>query len=77
MKNRIENLEKSESSKLTSELTNEVIEMEWRSRRQNLEIHGIPMKENENLRTVVNEIVIKLGAQELISSDIAAMHRLP
>ncbi|CAN7940420.1 unnamed protein product [Ixodes hexagonus] len=51
--------------------------LEQYSRWQNLEIHGLPRSENENLLGKVNEIARKLELSELTENDLDGLHRLP
>lgn len=52
-------------------------DLEWRSRKLNLELHGIDKSENENLLQKVNKIAAKLELAPLVETDITAVHRLP
>lgn len=76
LKKRVTKMESSESSNQIKLLKEEINELEWRGRRQNLEIHGLPAEPNEDLLTKVNEVAKKLELPELHDID-AAMHRLP
>lgn len=42
---------------------------------KNVCIHGVPRRENENLRTIVLRVFAKIGA-DISSNDIAVVHRL-
>lgn len=59
------------------EMMQGINKLEWRSRRLNLEIHGIPVSRNEELLDKVNEVANKLGVPPLSESEVAALHRLP
>ncbi|XP_077496226.1 uncharacterized protein LOC144114486 [Amblyomma americanum] len=74
---RVERLEKAEWACEIAQLNKDVDSLEWRSRRLNIEIHGLPETENEDLLKKVNEIGTKLELDEVCSSDITALHRLP
>lgn len=67
---RLERMEK-------QELQSSVHELEWRSRKLNLEIHGIAQTEKENLLCKINEIAARMEVPPLTESDITDMHRLP
>lgn len=60
----------------TSKLKQAVNDLEWRSRRCNLEIHGMPLSQNEDLLKKVNDVATKLGVSQLSETDVAALHRL-
>lgn len=68
-------MEKKYEKMQLSGLSQSVRDLEWRSRRLNLEIHGIPQLENENLVSLVNDVVAKLNVP--ILKHISAVHRLP
>lgn len=74
---RVDVLENTESSKEIAQLRTAVDNLEWRSRRPNIEIHGIPETEKENLLEKVNELALKLKIPPVTDHDIAALHRLP
>lgn len=74
---RVDVLENTESTKEIAQLRTAVDNLEWRSRRPNVEIHGIPETEKENLLEKVNELALKLKIPPVTDHDIAALHRLP
>lgn len=51
-------------------------DLEWRSRRNNLELHVIPMSINEELILIINEGSKELDMPDLTSGEITAVHRL-
>lgn len=55
----------------------ELNESEQYSRNMNMEIHGLPEKDNENLTDVLTEIAEKLELREFSMSQVEAIHRLP
>lgn len=59
------------------ELQESVHDLEWRSRRLNLEFHGISVTPNENLLEKVNQLASVLEVPSLELSDVTAIHRLP
>ncbi|CAN7951309.1 unnamed protein product [Ixodes pacificus] len=70
--------EKDELNRVVQErLQQEVNDLEFRSRRLNLEIHGIPAVQGENLLTSLNWLADKLEVPHLTESDITSAHRLP
>lgn len=79
LKMRMQKIEQTEAGSIeeVKTLRNEVNELEWRSRRLNLEIHGVPFAENENLLAKVNSVAKMLDVRPLETDEIAAIHRLP
>lgn len=77
LKKRVERLERTDAEMEIKRLKLQVNDLEWRSRKLNLEFHGIPKSDNEDLLLKVNEIAKKLDVPELTMKDIAAIHRLP
>lgn len=53
---RVQKLEVADSSKELAQLQHDVNSLEYRTRRLNVEIHGVQETENEDLLTKVNEI---------------------
>ena len=51
-------------------------ELEQYGRRDNLEIHGIPVSPNENTNELIKEVAQKLNVR-LLDSDISSSHRIP
>lgn len=77
VKKRIAKLEKSETPREVSLLKQEIHELEWRGRRLNLEVHGVPQTENEKLLDKLNEVAVKLDVPLLSETEVASVHRLP
>lgn len=77
VKKRLAAVEKAGTSDAVAQLQSDVNELEWRSRKQNLEIYGIQETENENLLSKVNEVATKLGVPTLQANEVVSMHRLP
>lgn len=70
---------KKENMELAKELEvmkRNVIEIKQYSRKNNIEIKGLPLAPNENLQTVITEIGNKIGIQ-IAPSDIDVIHRVP
>lgn len=78
LKTRVDRMEECKQEDTIQQLRRDVDELEWRSRRLNLEFHGIPKSENEDLLSKVNEeIASKVGVPQLVKSEVSAIHRLP
>lgn len=78
LKKRVEIMEQKNYEETIKQLKLEVQELEWRSRRLNLEFHGIPKSENEDLLAKVNVLATtSLDLPELTANDVVAIHRLP
>lgn len=60
LKARVVSLEQASDMKLIAEMQAEIDDLEWRSRRLNLEFHGIPKTEPEDLLSKINEIAAQL-----------------
>ncbi|XP_050052504.2 uncharacterized protein [Dermacentor andersoni] len=74
---RVEQLEKGEGASEIAQLNLDIHNLEWRSRRLNIEFHGITESDDEDLMKKVNDIGTTLELKPLCSSDITAIHRLP
>lgn len=59
------------------ELQRELHELEFRSRRQNLEVHGIVAVPGEDLITSLNTVAEKLKVPHITPCDVVSVHRLP
>lgn len=77
LKKRVDAIEESEKQSEIGQLKQEINDLEWRSRRCNLEFHGVPKTEGENLLSKVNELARVLDVPELTIHEVAAVHRLP
>ncbi|XP_075738947.1 uncharacterized protein LOC119181078 [Rhipicephalus microplus] len=75
IKRRLEKVEMRDQE--VAEVQAEVDNLEWRSRRLNLEFHGIQETEDENLLEAINAMAIKHQFPPLAESDVVAIHRLP
>lgn len=58
------------------ELRKAIDNAELYSRRQNIEIHGIVQRPNEDVMSVINTVATKLDLAPVTSNDIEAAHRL-
>lgn len=77
LKRRVEKIENANKKDELSKMKTELHELEWRSRRLNLEFHGVPKTDGEDLLNKVNEVARSLDVSALNISDVAAIHRLP
>lgn len=77
IKKRVDILERREQSGGTHQLMQDVNDLEWQSRKLNLEFHGIPVSENEDLLSKVNDVASKINVPELGMTDVVSIHRLP
>lgn len=77
LKHRVEAIEQREKAYRTDEIAQELHELELHSRKLNLEFHGLPVTENEDLLSKINAVAEKLHLPQLADSDIVAVHRLP
>nr|XP_050027907.2 LOW QUALITY PROTEIN: chromosome partition protein MukB-like [Dermacentor andersoni] len=75
LKHRIERVEAKDSEMM--QLKTEVDDLEWRSRKLNLEFHGIKQVQNENLLLEINKLTVLNNLPQLLENDIVATHRLP
>lgn len=77
VKSRLAEIEKKDQEEEVKKLKAELNDMEWRSRKLNLEFHGITKSNDEDLISKVNEVARTLEVPELAGCDITAIHRLP
>lgn len=70
-------LERVEHLERKQDLQSAVHDLEWRSRKLNLEIHGIAQTVNEDLLCKLNELATRLEIPPLNESEITDIHRLP
>nr|XP_050052394.2 uncharacterized protein LOC126548287 [Dermacentor andersoni] len=75
LKRRTERVEGNESD--VNQLHAEIDQLEWRSRRLNLEFHGIQHSEKENLLEKLNDVAVQLELPQLSENDVVSVHRLP
>lgn len=74
---RVQKLEVANSSKELAQLQQDVNGLEYRTRRLNIEVHGVQETEKEDLLTKVNEIAKQIKVPPLSRNDVEAIHRLP
>lgn len=79
IRKRLERLEQDTcaSDDASKKLEADLNELEWRSRKFNLEIHGVSVSEGENLLAKVNSVASMIDVCALDAADVAAIHRLP
>lgn len=77
MKKQVERLKRTDAEKEIKTPRQRGNDLEWRSRKLNLEFHGILRTDNEDLLVKVNKIAKKLEVPDLTMNEVAAVHRLP
>lgn len=77
LKKRVEKVEENRNDDGISKLKKEMNSLEQYTRRQNMEIHGLPLSANENLLSKLNDIANKLELPALTEKDVEGLHRLP
>lgn len=77
IKKRLARVENTPTEREVSELRRQVNDLEQYGRRQNLEIHGIPLTKDECLLDIVNGLAHDLSLSLLTEQDIDGIHRLP
>lgn len=76
LKARVEKIEDSRCEDEISQLKDDINDLEWRSRRLNLEFHGIPQTSGENLLEKLNDVATKMGVPDLSEAEVVSAHRL-
>lgn len=77
LRKRVEKIEQENLLENQRKMQDELNDLEWRSRRLNLEFHGIAVTQNESLLQKVNDLASILDVPPLTTTDICAIHRLP
>lgn len=77
LKKRMDGLEASGGAQEIKNIRNELNELDQYSRRQNLDILGLPRTDGEDLLCKVNDLATKLHLPQLGTNDVEAIHRLP
>lgn len=77
LKKKVSKLEENANPSDIQQLKASVNDLEWRSRKLNVEVHGIPVTDNENLIAKLNEVAKSVSLSELSATDVEAVHRLP
>lgn len=76
LKKRVEKIENEAGPRALNEVQEIVNDLEWRSRRLNLEFHGLPVTPGEDLLLKINELAAALDVPQLAPADVTAIHRL-
>lgn len=77
LEGRLGKVEEANSANETKHLRQELNQLEQYGRRLNLEIHGIPVRPNEDVLALVNEVGASLQLDEITEREIEGIHRLP
>lgn len=77
LEERLEKVEEANSAHEIKRLNHQLNELEQYGRRLNLEVHGIPVKANEDVLALVNEVGASLELEKITESEIEGIHRLP
>lgn len=77
LRKRVDAIESREPLLDSEQIMKDINDLEWQSRKLNLEFHGISESENEDLLSKVNAVTSKVSLPALTVSDVAAVHRLP
>ncbi|KAH8009599.1 hypothetical protein HPB51_018444 [Rhipicephalus microplus] len=77
LKKRVEKAEAANDPLEIQKLRQHLNYLEQYSRRQNLEIHGIPHSQGEQLLGKLNNLAKQLNLAELTPANIDGLHRLP
>lgn len=76
IKARVEKLEQQDTVGVQT-MQEQLNDLEWRNRKQNLEIHGVAESEQENLLDKINALAETIDVPELAKHEVVAIHRLP
>lgn len=77
LKGRVTKLEAVVAESELHKVNTAINDLEYQSRKLNIEMHGIPQEKNECLLGKVNAIASALNIDVLTKQDVSAMHRLP
>lgn len=77
LKMRVNGIERTENLSQIAQLKIDMNDLEWRGRRLNLELYGIPKTDNKELLNKINAVAKKLDVPELTERDVVNVHRLP
>lgn len=73
----VDTLEVANNKQTIAELRTELNALNQYSRKQNMEIHGLPETEREDLMEKVNELARRLDLPVLTKDDVDGLHRIP
>lgn len=65
LKKRVQKIENAETEGQLADVKQDLNQLEWRNRKQNLEMHDVRQAENEDLLSLVNQVAVKLGVPVL------------
>lgn len=77
LRKRMDTVENENPAPEVDRLRDEINDLEWQTRKLNLELHGVTMTENENLLEKVNNVATRLQVPPLTETEVVAVHRLP
>nr|XP_054926568.1 uncharacterized protein LOC129384924 [Dermacentor andersoni] len=77
LRKRVDDIEANQDGQQIRKLRQELNDLSQYSRRQNMEIHGMPVTDGEDLLSKVNSLAVKLDLPTLVANDIEGLHRLP
>lgn len=77
LKKRVSAVESQQQTLETDQIRQDLDDLEWQSRKLNLEFHGIPFTEDEDPLSKVNAVAATIQVPELTASDVVSVHRLP
>lgn len=77
LRRRVEKIETARPNEQLQQLNADLDVLEFRSRKKNLEIHGVVFTEKEDLLSKINEVAHLLDVDEVSDCDVEACHRLP
>lgn len=77
LKKRVSVLERGRATDDVESIKSSLNDLEWRSRKQNIEVYGIPKSDSEDLISKLNEVATAVNLPPLSGNDVDAVHRLP
>lgn len=77
LKKRMSAVESQQQTLETEQIRQDLDDLEWQSRKLNLEFHGIPFTDDEDPLSKVNAVAAKMQVPALAASDVVSIHRLP
>lgn len=77
LKKRMSAVESQQQTLETEQIRQDLDDLEWQSRKLNLEFHGIPFTADEDPLSKVNAVAAKMQVPALAASDVVSIHRLP
>nr|XP_050022735.1 uncharacterized protein LOC126516682 [Dermacentor andersoni] len=77
LRKRVDDIEANQDGQQIRKLRQELNDLSQYSRRQNMEIHRMPVTDGEDLLSKVHSLAVKLDLPTLVANDIEGLHRLP